>query len=110
VDTGGRRVRDTGINGAGLLPGAAYDAAVAEAGDDAEALADLGLLLHAVTWERDNRLIIPRAPAMHILGVGIARGDIYVRPTPESFELWGLAYYAVYVARARQRRSTILPD
>jgi len=89
-----------------LLPGAAYDAAVAAAGEREEERNAIAALMDRAKWERAQRITVPVQMAWHLFGPKIIRGAIYVHPTPECFELWAERYYAQWVMAKRDH----LPD
>jgi hypothetical protein len=84
-----------------LLPGDFYEATLAAAGANADALAAVAALLDRAKWERAQRITVPVQMAWHLFGPKIIRGAIYVHPTSECFELWAERYYERWVLERR---------
>lgn len=84
-----------------ILHGDARASALVAAGENDEARAAVVALMETAKWERDNRIVVPRSVAQHVLGIGVTEGPVYVRPTPESFEIWGERFYAQWITAQR---------
>lgn len=93
-----------------LRPGKAYADALASIGDDVQGRIDLSATMELARWERPNRITVPRAVALHVLGHGQLRGPIYIFAAPELLELWSVELRERRLAEARDRIADHLPD
>lgn len=93
-----------------LLPGPAYDAAVASAKGDPEMLAHIRMVLLQRKWATKNSVVIPRRVATHVLGAHTLAGALYVWAGDGELVLWSDERRLLELSRSRSIASEHLPE